>query len=166
MEDERQKRTSDTSNTGSEGDGSELNRRVDAILGSHSGQPEVTIQEWALLVRSKADRPVPFDELIPSFYRWFEPGLSVDEFLRLVFGADEKGWIDLSYDDEGMKYTMTTPLGCAVLAAVERPMMLAGVFQLTGLEAPYVRSSDALGVEVPEGARIAKEEPKGIGEEG
>jgi hypothetical protein len=47
--------------------------KIEASINTHSGHPTVTVQEWASLVRCRADRPVPVDELIASMYRWFVP---------------------------------------------------------------------------------------------
>lgn len=106
--------------------------KIEASINTHSGQPTVTVQEWAALVRCRADRPVPVDEVIASIYRWFIPFLSAQEFADLIYGSEDKGWLEITRDEEGMSYARTTPLGEAVLAAVERPLMLAGVFRLTG----------------------------------
>ncbi|MBJ7526858.1 MAG: hypothetical protein JHD10_06435 [Sphingomonadaceae bacterium] len=112
----------------------QLDARIDAVLGVHSGRPQVTIFEWALLVRSQADQPVAFEELLPSFYAWFTPGISIDELLNLIFATESKGWILLSEDDDGMKHCWTTRLGSEVLATVERPLMMGGVYQFTGTD--------------------------------
>lgn len=112
----------------------ELDARIDAVLGVHSGRPQVTIFEWALLVRSQADQPVAFEELLPSFYAWFTPGISIDELLSLIFATESKGWIMLSEDDDGMKHCWTTRLGSEVLATVERPLMMGGIYRFTGTD--------------------------------
>ena len=65
-------------------------------------------------------------------YRWFVPFLSAQEFADLIYGQEDKGWLAITQDEEGMRYAQTTPLGEEVLAAAERPLMLAGVFRLTG----------------------------------
>lgn len=106
--------------------------KIDASINTHSGHPTVTVQEWAALVRCRADRPVPVDELIASMYRWFVPFLSAQEFADLIYGQEDKGWLAITQDEEGMRHAQTTPLGEEVLAAAERPLMLAGVFRLTG----------------------------------
>ena len=112
----------------------QLDARIDAVLCVHSGRPQVTIFEWALLVRSQAYQPVAFEELLPSFYAWFTPGISTDEFLHLIFATESKGWIQLSEDDDGMKYSWTTLLGSEVLATVERPLMMGGIYRFTGTD--------------------------------
>jgi hypothetical protein len=106
--------------------------RIEASINTHSGHPTVTVQEWASLVRCRANRPVPVDELIGSMVRWFVPVLSAQEFADLIYGQEDKGWLAITQDEEGMRYAQTTPLGEEVLAAAERPLMLAGVFRLTG----------------------------------
>ena len=41
----------------------EFEAKIEASINTHSGHPTVTVQEWAALVRCRADRPVPVDEL-------------------------------------------------------------------------------------------------------
>ncbi|GAO52960.1 hypothetical protein [Novosphingobium sp. MD-1] len=110
----------------------EFEAKIEASINTHSGHPTVTVQEWAALVRCRADRPVPVDELVASMYRWFVPFLSAQEFADLIYGQEDKGWLAITQDEEGMRYAQTTLLGEEVLAAAERPLMLAGVFRLTG----------------------------------
>jgi hypothetical protein len=113
-----------------------LEAQFNAVLNTHSGQPQVTIQEWALLLRSNADKPMSFEELLPTFYTWFAPGISTDELMNLIYSAKAKGWIVMSDDEDGIKCCWTTPLGREVLAQVERPLMLGGLYKLTGSDLP------------------------------
>lgn len=114
--------------------------KIDAAMQIHSGHPLVTVQEWALLVRARADRPVSFEEILSSLISWFDPMLSLQEFADLIFGSEDKGWIMIVKDEEGQRHAQTTELGEEVLASVQRPLMRAGLFSLTGTD-PLARAN-------------------------
>lgn len=96
-----------------------------ALANLHSGLAQITVQEWAVLLRCKAFRPVEADELVKSLIDWFGAPLSAGEISEFISRMVTEGFL-ARFD--GGELFQTTALGHDVLEQSQRPIMRAALW--------------------------------------
>lgn len=64
-----------------------------SVMSAHSGTPDITIQQWAILLRCKSDKPVSVEAVIRCAMEWFTPALSMSEITRAMDMLIHRGWL-------------------------------------------------------------------------
>lgn len=101
--------------------------QLEALANLPSGLAEISVQEWAILLRCKADRPVEADELVYSLLDWFGTPLSASEISDFINRMAEEGF--LARFAEGSAF-QTTSLGIQVLEQSNRPLLKGAIWSL------------------------------------
>ncbi len=112
-------------NAGGRGSGYFSNEQLEALANLHSGLAQITVQEWAVLLRCKAFRPVEADELVKSLIDWFGAPLSAGEISEFISRMVTEGFLARFYGGESFQ---TTALGHEVLEQSQRPIMRAALW--------------------------------------
>lgn len=112
----------------------EFDAKIDAMLSGPSLFPDVTVMEWTILVRCNADRPVDLEDVFASLTRWLAPFPSLEAVTKTMMGLDDRAWLKIDYVEPGVPRGQTTALGVEVLNTVQRPLLLAGTFGMTGMD--------------------------------
>lgn len=102
--------------------------QLDVLANLPSGLTRVSVQEWAVLLRCRADVAVAADELVASLIDWFPIPLSAGEISDLITRLADEGF--LAREEAGAAYR-TTPLGEEVLEETRQPLMKGALWLLS-----------------------------------
>lgn len=111
-----------------------------AALGTfHSGMAEVSVQEWAILLRCQGASEVAADELVASLLDWFPAPLSLGEITTPIDRLIGAGFLVATERGQAFR---TTRLGEAVLEQVHPPMIRGAMWVLGRKEEEGDRDDD------------------------
>lgn len=91
----------------------------------HSGAPDITVAQWAILARCRMPHWVPVEDIMRSAIDWFTPPLSIGEVVHAIGVLAGQGWIRF---DEVRQSAMATATGWSLIERFERPLGLADVW--------------------------------------
>lgn len=101
--------------------------QLDAIANFHSGMAQVSVQEWAILVRCRSERPVEADELVCTLLDWFEPMLSVGEITSSIGTLVDREFLVRCSDGSQFR---TSARGEQVLHQAQLPLVKGTIWML------------------------------------
>ena len=100
---------------------------LEAAANCHSGLAQVSVQEWAVLLRCKGGTAVAADELVSSLIEWFAVPLSAPEISAIITRLAALGFLRRG---DGGRAFQTTALGGAVLEQTQRPLIKGAMWIL------------------------------------
>ena len=96
---------------------------VNPSMALHSGTPDISIKQWAILLRCKACQPVTVEAIMNAASDWFLPSaLSLPEVIGTMNILIERGWV---YFDAEKQTALATTDCLAVIACLELPVTRA-----------------------------------------
>jgi hypothetical protein len=98
-----------------------------AIGNFHSGLAEVSVQQWAILLRCNGDKMVAVDELVSSLLDWFPTPLSAAEVSDFIDRLVGQQFLIRKTGGAGFQ---TTPRGAEVLSQTKVPLIKGAMWSL------------------------------------
>ncbi len=96
--------------------------RVNSPMNEQSGTPEITVKQWAILLRCKSCNPVSVQAVMQAASDWFAPPLSLAEVMRTMDCLIARNWLEF---DPTSQAALATAQGRGVIASLERPVSRA-----------------------------------------
>ena len=96
--------------------------RVNSPMNEQSGTPEITVKQWAILLRCKSRDPVSVQAIMQAASDWFAPPLSLAEVMSTMDFLIERKWLEF---DPTSQVALATAQGRGVIASLERPVSRA-----------------------------------------